>query len=235
MDANRRQGDSWDSRNRTENHRSGQEQYRYNQAQTRRPSQDWDERNPGYQHRQQGYNQDPGHYGSKPDSAYRNPDINFGDTSYRSESRYQDREQPYRREGTSSQSPYAGDYTRPEQHYDTRFWTERNRYKDDDYRYRSGNRDTWQNAGDLDYEEEDRARQWGDFRGHEEGLFDRRGNKVSQAWHRLTPDEDEDRPENYSFRNRTCNRGYEPGSRWTEDRDQDRYRQQRGYREEDWY
>lgn len=231
MDSNSRQGERWDSRNRPEYHRSGQDHYRYNQAPPMGTSRDWEEPNPGYQNRQQSYSQDAEHYGSRPDSAFRNPDLNFGDATYRSESRYRNRNAPYQREGTSSQSPYAGDYTRPEQHYDTRFWTERNRYKDDDYRYRSGNRDTWQNAGDLDYEEEARARQWGDFRSQEEGFFDRMGNKISQPWHNIS--RNQDRPGNYSSRN--LNRGYQAGSRWTEGKDQDRYRQNRGYRDEDWY
>lgn len=231
MEANRRRGERWDSRNRTENQGSGSDQYRSGQDNYRRSSQDWRERGQDLPNQQQGYYRNQEHYGSRPDSAYRNPDINFGDNAYHSGNRFRDRSMPYQREGTSSQSPYAGDFTRPEQHYDTRFWTERNRYKDDDYRYRSGNRDTWQNAGALDYEEEDRARQRGDFRGHEKDIFDRMGNRISQAWHNLVHDQDEDRPANYSSRNR----GYDAGSRWTQDRDRDRYRQNRGYREEDWY
>lgn len=229
MDANRRHEEPWDSRNRPENQRSGPDQHRSGQNQYGRASQDWQERGRDFQNRQQGHHQDPGHYGSRPDSAYRNPDINFGDNPSRSGNRFQERNMPYQQQGTSSQSPYSRDYTRPEQHYDTRFWTERNRYKDDDYRYRSGNRDTWQSAGDLDYEEEDRARQRGDFRAQEEGLFDRMGNRISQAWHQLTHDEDADRPGNYNSRSRR----QESAGRWTQDRDP--YRQNRGYREEDWY
>ncbi|MGV3503357.1 MAG: hypothetical protein ACO1O1_06590 [Adhaeribacter sp.] len=231
MDSNRRPEEQWGSRNRPENQRSGQDQYRSSQEQYRHSSRDWQERGPAFQNRQQGYNQDPGHYGSRPDSAYRNPDINFGDQASRSGNRFSDRNRSYQGEGTSSQSPYSGDHTRPEQHYDTRFWTERNRFKDDDYRYRSGNRDTWQSAENLDYEEEDRARHRGDFRHQEEGFFDRMGNRISQAWRNMTHEDDEDRPGNYSSRNRD----YASGSRWTQDRDQDRYRQNRGYREDDWY
>jgi hypothetical protein len=233
MESNRRHPEDRDSRYSAENQRVGQELYRRDQQNQIRHPQERYQSGLSYHNRNEGYSNDQTHYGSRPDSAYRNPNINFGDNSYRQDNDYDyrdDRSSSYRREGTSSRSPYP-DYTRPEQHHDDRFWPEKNRYKDDDYRYRSGNRPTnrssWHRSDDLDYDEDDRARQRGDYRSREEGFFDRIGNSISNAWHNMTHDDDDDRPGNYNYRNRDFNRGYESGPRWADESETDRYHQRR--------
>jgi hypothetical protein len=241
MESNRRQPEDSDFRHRAENHRVGQELYRRDQQnQNRHPQEQY----PGgqqHQNRQQGYNPDQAHYGSRPDSAYRNPNINFGDNPYRQDNDHRYDRPAFRNEGgTTGRSPYPEDFTRPEQHHDNRMWTERNRYKDEDYRYRSGHRDTWERPANLDYNEDDRARQRGDYRGQQEGFFDRIGNTISHAWHHMTQDEDDNPTGNLGPQNRDVNRGYDSGSRWGheagprwgDDRDNDRYRQRRFNRDD---
>lgn len=238
-DRDSRQGRDWDSRYREENHRVGQALYQRDQQNQARHPQDRYRDGLNYHNRNEGYSNEQTHYGSRPDSAYRNPDINFGDNPYRQDNDHRYDRPAYRQnEGTSSRSPYP-DYTRPEQHHDG-FWNERDRYKDDDYRYRSGNRPTnrssWHRADDLDYDEDDRARQRGDYRGRDEGFFDRIGNSISNTWRNMTHDDEGDRSGNTSYRNRDFNRGYESGPRWADENNNDRNRQGRSYRDgSDWY
>lgn len=232
MESNRRHPEDRDSRYYAENQRVGQDLYRRDQQNQIRSPQERYQSGQGYHNRQEGYSPGQIHYGSRPDSAYRNPNINFGDDPHRRDQDYRQERHPYQsRSGTSSRSPYPEDFTRPEQHHHDRAWTERNRYKDDDYRFRSGHRDTWRQFGDLDYEEDDLARQRGDYRGREEGFFDRMGNRISQAWRNMTQDEDDSGWEN--DRSRSSSRGRESGPRWADESDQDRYRANRD--DADWY
>jgi hypothetical protein len=233
MESNRRHPEDRDSRYRAENHRVGQDLYRRDQQNQIRHPQERYQSGQSYHNRDEGHNQDQIHYGSRPDSAYRNPNINFGDQPYRQNQDYRDERSSYaRREGTSTRSPYPEDFTRPEQHHHDQTWNERNRYKDDDYRYRSGHRDTWRQFNDADHEEDDLARQRGDYHGREEGFFDRIGNSISHAWRNMTQDEDEGPSGNESYRNRNFNRGHESGPRWADESENDRYRQRRFYRDD---
>lgn len=227
MESNRRYPEDRDSRYYEENQRVGQELYRRDQQNQIRHPQERYQSGQNYHNRNEGYSREQTHYGSRPDSAYRNPDINFGDNPDRQQYRH-DRPSYARREGTSSQSPYPEDFTRPEQHHHDFPWNERNRYKNDDYRYRSGHRNTWQ----QDYEEDDLARQRGDYRGREEGFFDRMGNSISQAWRNMTRDEDEPSSGYDNYRNRNFSRGQESGPRWADESESERYRQRRFNRDD---
>lgn len=233
MESNRRHPEESDSRYREENHRIGEALYRRDQQNQVRHPQERYQSGQSYHNRNEGFSQDQTHYGSRPDSAYRNPDINFGDQPYRQNQDYRE-ERAYnpRREGTSSRSPYPEDFTRPEQHHHDRAWSERNRYKDDDYRFRSGHRDTWRQYNDLDYEEDDLARQRGDYQGREEGFFDRIGNRISHAWRNMTQEEDEGPSGNERYRNRSFSRGHEFGPRWADESEHDHYQQRRYYRDD---
>jgi len=198
MNNNRRNSDDENpnpnSRHLQDNQRIGRD------IQRARGDQNWNEQYRSGQsnhNRNEGYNPDQTHYGSRPDSAYRDQSrINYGDNRDRNQDernrQNQNRQQnqdwnrnqrPYQRElpqNDSHQQPYRNQQNNQNNHFDnppqddhagTRFWGEREKYKQDDYRYTSGNRGNWEAPGigrKDDHQDDNRNRYQRDNRARNE-------------------------------------------------------------------
>lgn len=154
------------------------------------------------------------HYGSRPDSPYRNEQaiINHGDGDYN------------RQQGFVSNGSRPGNYT-DNSNYQNEVWHESpgSRYEDDDYRYGSGSHN-WYREGRYAPDNTEHQRD-------QRGFFQR----VKDGWNDIIhsddpaytpnhPDSDQNRrdraqrsPE--AFRDRRYNKGYENGPRWADPTD----------------
>ncbi|WP_026461882.1 hypothetical protein [Adhaeribacter aquaticus] len=206
-----------------------------------------------YHNRNEGYSSEQTHYGSRPDSAYRDPNrINYGDNRGQNQNNWQRSNQNsqyntgYRnnldndKRGRDFDNPPLGD------HGGTRYWGERDQYKEDDYRYTSGHRGDWHTPGtssDQDYDNRRRDNRYNQSRNQDEGMFDRMGNSISRAWDNFTEFFDENNNNRNSthtgyrpdpnYQNRNQPRGYESGPRWADESDRHRYDRDRQNRRRD--
>jgi len=88
MESNRRYPEDDNRRNLEENQRIGKNIAR------ERGNQNWNEQyrsGKSYHNQNEGFGPEQTHYGARPDSAYRNPNINFGNRSEQNNQNYQDR------------------------------------------------------------------------------------------------------------------------------------------------
>lgn len=230
MDSNRRHPDDDYQRSEGENQRIGRDIYR---ERGDRPFNEQYRSGQSYHNQNEGYRPDQTHYGSRPDSSYRNQNnINYGDNRNRN---FPDNgpwsnanpQRSYRNDLNNPPREYR-DYTRPEQHHDHRDYTERNAYKDTDYRYRSGNRGNWEAPGSEYVNNQNQYRNTP--RNEDEGFFDRMGNSIRETWNNITNSHDVEDNQYRPNQNRNFNRGYEPGPRWADDSETERFRRESQYR-----
>lgn len=261
MDSNRRYPEDRDypedkkSRNLEENQRVGRD---ISRSRGDQPYNEQYRSGNAYHNRGEGYSPEQTHYGSRPDSAYRDQSrINYGDNRQNAPGqRYgqnQDRNQSNNQnrfgqrnagnnQSSRGQSGYGNqnkDYYNDPPHGDhagTEFWGEREGYKEDDYRYSSGNRGNWHTPGTDD--DNNRSRNYRQ-QNQNPNFFDRMSERIDNAWDRMTGnhhDDDNDRNRNYDRnqhpQNRNFNRGYESGPRWADEDDRDHQRNRHNRRDD---
>jgi len=162
-------------RNLEENQRIGRDIAR------ERGNQNWNEQyrsGQSYHNQNEGFGPGQTHYGARQNSAYRNPDINYGNRANQNNPDRFDQRNNQRFERNNQQSErynqnqdnngFSNQNRNPntnyheqspgERHYDRErdTWPERNEYKDDDYRFRSGNRGNWHAPDGLGNPDNDR-------------------------------------------------------------------------------
>ncbi|GHA66795.1 hypothetical protein [Pontibacter akesuensis] len=169
------------------------------------------------------------HYGSRSDSAYRNERayINHGD---RGNSQYQhDQSHSMRRPHTP-----GGALERKNSEYENEPWREGpftgSRYKEDDSRYGSGSHN-WYRENRYTHDDDDDNRRYGNRQQHDErGFMDRVKDTWNDIWHSDDRDyhsrnrnasynNDSNRRDYESYRNRNFDRGLEGGPRWADESD----------------
>ncbi len=234
MDSNRRYPHDEYSKSEGENQRIGRNIY---QERGNRPANEQYRNGQSFHNQNEGFRPDQRHYGSRPDSAYRNQqNINYGDNqnrNYPDNGSWNNRNQQgqYRHDLSNPPREYH-DHTRPEQHHDHRDYMERNRYKDDDYRYRSGNRGTWEAPGSEFINQNNNQNQYRNNSRHDnEGFFDRMGNSIRNTWNNVTNSHHEENDNRYRpNQNRNFKQDYESGPRWADESETERFRRESQYR-----